>query len=285
MIFLPAARFLMGSDEFYPDEAPVREEAVGTFWIDETPVTNAQFARFVQATGHVTFAEVPPDPRVYPGIPAHAVHAGSCVFRGGEWQFVAGADWRHPIGPESTLSGLDDHPVVHIVPCDAEAYAAWAGKAIPSEAEWEYAARGGLVSKRYAWGDEFMPGGRIMARTWQGTFPVGHALPPDQQRTAAVRSYPPNGFGLYDMIGNVWEWTSDWYAAQPVGMPQCCSSTKRERSIDPLMPVAVPRRAVKGGSHLCAPNYCQRYRPAARWPQPIDTPTSHIGFRCIVRAA
>jgi formylglycine-generating enzyme len=283
MIHLAGGRFLMGADEFYPDEAPIREEAVGAFWIDETPVTNAEFARFVEATGHVTFAEVPPDPNLYPGMPAEAARAGSCVFRDGRWQFVVGADWQHPVGPDSDLAGLDDHPVVHIAPSDADAYAAWAGKAIPTETEWEYAARGGLASTRYAWGDEFMPAGRIMARTWQGTFPLHNSAPVDEQRTAAVKSYPPNGFGLYDMIGNVWEWTVDWYAMQPVGLPQCCSSTKRERSIDPQSPVAVPRRVIKGGSHLCAPNYCQRYRPAARWPQPIDTPTSHIGFRCIVR--
>lgn len=284
MIALRAARFLMGSEDFYPDEAPVRPAVVGAFWIDETPVTNAQFARFVAATGHVTVAEIPPDPRVYPGM-AESSPAGSCVFGDGAWHFVSGADWRHPTGPDSDLSGLDDHPVVHVVAADAEAYAAWAGKALPDEAEWEYAARGGLVSQPFAWGDEFMPGGRIMARTWQGTFPLHHTAPPGEQRTAAVRSYPPNGFGVHDMIGNVWEWTADWYATPGAGAGACCGASPRERSADPLSPVAVPRRVVKGGSHLCAPNYCQRYRPAARWPQPIDTSTSHIGFRCIVRAS
>ena len=274
----------MGSEDFYPDEAPVREERVDAFWIDETLVTNAEFARFVEATGHVTFAELPPDPNDYPGMPLAAARASSSVFLDGVWQFVAGADWCHPTGPDSDLSGLADHPVVHIVPADAEAYAAWAGKALPTEAEWEYAARGGLVSAAYAWGDEFMPGGRMMARTWQGTFPHHHTGPLYERRTAAVRSYPANGFGLYDMIGNVWEWTCDWYAVRPADGPECCSGAKRDASVDPLSPVDVPRRVVKGGSHLCAPNYCQRYRPSARWPQPIDTPTSHIGFRCIVRA-
>lgn len=284
MIYVPAARFLMGSEDFYPDEGPVRPAVVGAFWIDETPVTNAQFARFVSATGHITAAEVPPDPRQYPGMP-EPVPAGSCVFGDGTWHFVTGADWRHPTGPDSDLSHLADHPVVHVVAADAEAYAAWAGKALPDEAEWEYAARGGLVAQRFAWGDEFMPGGRIMARTWQGTFPLHHTAPLDEQRTAAVRSYPPNGFGLHDMIGNVWEWTADWYGAPGTGAGACCGASPRDRSADPLSAVAVPRRVVKGGSHLCAPNYCQRYRPAARWPQPIDTSTSHIGFRCIVRAS
>jgi formylglycine-generating enzyme len=283
MIYLPAARFLMGSEDFYPDEAPVRPAVVGAFWIDETPVTNAEFARFVEATGHITAAEVAPDARLYPGMP-EPVAAGSCVFRDGTWSFVTGASWRRPTGPDSDLAGLDDHPVVHVVAADADAYAAWAHKTLPDEAEWEYAARGGLVSRPFAWGDEFMPGGRIMARTWQGTFPSQHNAPPDEQRTAAVRSYPPNGFGLHDMIGNVWEWTADWYAAPGASGGACCGASPRDSSADPLSPVAVPRRVVKGGSHLCAPNYCQRYRPAARWPQPVDTSTSHIGFRCIVRA-
>ena len=283
MFFLPGADFLMGSEEFYPDEAPVRPAVAGAFWIDETPVTNAQFARFVEATGYVTAAEIPPDPRLYPGMP-EAVAAGSCVFEEGGWAFVTGADWRHPSGPASGLDGLDDHPVVHVVAADAEAYAAWAGKALPSEIEWEYAARGGLVAQPYAWGGEFMPGGRVMARTWQGVFPLEHTAPPGEQRTAAVRSYPPNGFGLHDMIGNVWEWTADWYAVPGTRAGACCGPSPRARSVDPQSPVAVPRRVLKGGSHLCAPNYCQRYRPAARWPQPIDTATSHVGFRCIVRA-
>ena len=283
MVYLPAADFLMGAEDFYPDEAPVRRTSVGAFWIDETPVTNAQFAQFIDATGYVTAAELPPDPTLYPGMTEPAP-AGSCVFLDCTWLFVPGADWRHPLGPESDLAGLDDHPVVHIVAADAEAYATWAGKTLPTEAEWEYAARGGLVAKPFAWGDEFMPDGRVMARTWHGVFPSHHTAPPDEQRTAAVRSYPANGFGLHDMIGNVWEWTADWYTASVTTKAACCDASARERSVDPQSIVAVPRRVLKGGSHLCAPNYCQRYRPAARWPQPIDTSTSHIGFRCIVRA-
>lgn len=250
MILLPAARFLMGSQDFYPDEAPVRAEEVGAFWIDETPVTNAQFARFVDATGHVTAAEAPPDPSLYPAMPTETVGAGSCVFRDRMWQFVVGADWRHPTGPDSDLSGLDDHPVVHVVSSDAEAYARWAGKALPGEAEWEYAARGGLLSKPFAWGDEFMPDGRIMARTWQGTFPLHHTAPPDQQRTAAVRSYPPNGFGLHDMIGNVSEWCEDTYDAKLYGRRSGMTS-------DPWQSSGSEYRVLRGGSWYYFPSFAR----------------------------
>jgi formylglycine-generating enzyme required for sulfatase activity len=301
MRLVRGGRFRMGSETFYPDEGPIRTAEVGDFWIDETPVTNAQFARFVAETGYTTFAEIPPDPRDYPGMPQQMAHAGSSVFTPPDgpvdvaegddappwWAYVFGADWRHPLGPHSDIEGRGDHPVVHIVAADAEAYSAWAGKALPTEAEWEYAARGGLHDAAYAWGDSLEPDGRPMAKVWQGEFPWRNTAAAGLERTAPVRSYPANGFGLYDMIGNVWEWTSDWYASEPVAASPCCGGSARAAmtgSCDPRSPIGgIPRRVLKGGSHLCAPNYCQRYRPAARWAQSVDTSTSHVGFRCIVR--
>ncbi|HEX3886999.1 MAG TPA: formylglycine-generating enzyme family protein [Phenylobacterium sp.] len=302
MRLLRGGSFRMGSDDFYADERPVREARVGDFWIDETPVTAAAFARFVEATGYVTFAEIPPNPADYPGMAPEMARAGSLVFMPPEapvdlkgpatwWRFVFGADWRKPLGPAGP-DAPPDHPAVHIAHVDAAAYARWARKELPSEAEWEYAARGGLDGAAYAWGEELAPGGQAMAKTWQGIFPHDNRAPPGLERTSPVRAYPPNGHGLYDMIGNVWEWTDDWYALPAVvGAPgaACCGKPRSEelaaaQSCDPASPVAgIPRRVAKGGSHLCAPNYCQRYRPAARWPQPIDTTTSHMGFRCVVR--
>lgn len=291
--------FRMGCEDFYPDEAPVRPATVGDFWIDETPVTNAEFARFVDATGHVTFAEIPPDPRDYPGMDPAMARAGSLVFTPPEgpvdlkgpatwWAFVFGADWRRPLGPDGPQAD-PDHPAVHIGYPDAAAYARWAKKQLPTEAEWEYAARGGLDGAAYAWGDELEPDGRVMAKTWAGVFPHDNRAPAGLERTSPVRAYPPNGYGLYDLIGNVWEWTADWYAQPRPSGASCCGQPRSEalvraESCDPASPVGgIPRRVAKGGSHLCAPNYCQRYRPAARWPQPIDTTTSHLGFRCVVR--
>ena len=285
MKLVRGGEFLMGSDDFYEDERPVRPARVGDFWIDETPVTNAQFAAFVEATGYVTFAEIAPDPRDYPGMPPELAHPGSIVFTPPDhavdlkgsavwWSFLLGADWRRPRGPNSGLAGIEDHPVVHVAHGDAAAYARWAGKALPREAEWEYAARGGLTGATYAWGDDFQPGGVPMAKTWQGEFPWRNDAPPGRERTSPVRSYPPNGYGLYDMIGNVWEWTDDWYGGdRPAPKPCCSAGSGRD----------APRKVAKGGSHLCAPSYCQRYRPAARWAHPIDTTTSHTGFRCVVR--
>jgi formylglycine-generating enzyme required for sulfatase activity len=290
----------MGSESFYFDEKPLREARVGDFWIDETPVTNAEFARFVEDTGYVTFAEIPPSLADYPGMPPEMARAGSAVFMEtstpvdlqGElvwWHFIFGADWRHPRGPGSDWRNIPGHPVTHVILADAEAYAAWAGKGLPTEAEWEYAALGGQPGAAYAWGDEFEPNGRPMAKTFQGSFPHHNTAPEGLKYTAPVRSYPANHYGLFDMIGNVWEWTTDWYTASPSGTtPSCCGNFKHraggaDESYDPRSPIAVPRRVLKGGSHLCAPNHCQRYRPAARWAQPVDTSTSHIGFRCIVR--
>jgi formylglycine-generating enzyme required for sulfatase activity len=304
MRHLAGGEFAMGSDQFYPEEAPVRPVRVDPFWIDEAPVTNRDFARFVAATGHQTLAEVAPDPADYPGMPPEMAQPGSLVFRRTSgpvdlndftqwWQFCFGADWRRPLGPDSDIDALADHPVVHIAYADAEAYAAWAGKSLPTEAEWEFAARGGLDGADYAWGDELAPDGAMLANYWQGAFPFANQLLDGWERTSPIGSYPPNGYGLFDMIGNVWEWTSDWYA-QPRIDPKrfkgaCCVPANprggRERdSFDPYTPnVRIARKVLKGGSHLCAANYCQRYRPAARHPQPIDSSTSHIGFRCIIR--
>ena len=287
MIYLPGGRFMMGSEHFYPEEAPARPARVGSFLIDETPVTNADFARFVEATGHVTLAETPPDPADYPGILPDRLAAGSAVFQRADtldhsdplrwWHFTAGASWRHPLGPESSIEGIENHPVVHIAYADAEAYAAWAGKALPTEAEWEYAARGGLERVEFAWGDELAPGGAMLANYWQGLFPLANQLLDGWERTSPVRSFPPNGYGLYDMIANVWEWTTDdWDAPKRKPFKPCCTAPKEATE-------RFPHKVLKGGSHLCAPNYCQRYRPAARYPETTDTSTSHIGFRCIIR--
>jgi formylglycine-generating enzyme required for sulfatase activity len=305
MIRLEGGRFRMGSEDFYPEERPVHTVEVSGFWIDPTTVTNAQYAAFVAATGYMTVAERPLDPAEYPGVPEENLVPGAMVFYptagrvnlndySNWWRWVPGTSWQHPLGPESTLEGLGDHPVVHIAYEDAEAYAGWAGKALPTEAEWEYAARGGLDGKPFVWGDEHFPGGQAMANTWQGEFPWQNLLHDGYARTAPVGSFPPNGYGLYDMAGNVWEWTSDWYVARhPEDTANACCgppvnprTASPEASYDPMQPqIRIPRKVLKGGSHLCAPNYCLRYRPAARQPQMIDTGMSHLGFRCVVRPA
>jgi formylglycine-generating enzyme required for sulfatase activity len=301
MIEVPGGEFRMGSDAHYPEERPARKVRVAAFRIDRHPVTNREFAAFVAATGHVTSAETPADPALYPGADPALLVPSSVVFvpTAGPvplnnhlqwWHYIAGADWRHPNGPGSSIEGLDDHPVVHVNHADAAAYAAWVGKELPTEAEWEYAARGGCADDaEFAWGSELVPDGRHMANIWQGDFPWRNAEEDGYARTSPVGSFPPNGFGLYDMIGNVWEWTCDWYqqhGALP-GSP-CCTvddprGGTRDASIDARDPAQIPRRTTKGGSHLCAPSYCRRYRPAARMAQPIDTSTSHLGFRCIQR--
>ena len=307
MRFITGGAFTMGSERFYPEEAPLRRVRVDSFWIDETPVTNRQFAAFVAATGHRTLAEIAPDPRDYPGMPAYMARAGSLVFRPTRgpvdlsdfrhwWEFCFGADWRHPTGPGSGIDGLADHPVVHVTHGDALAYAHWVGKDLPSEAEWEYAALGGHDDGRdYAWGTQLAPGGAMLANYWQGPFPHGNSLLDGWERTSPVRSYPPNDYGLYDMIGNVWEWTADWYAHPPAERQKasdgdgCCIAAnprgaRETDSYDPATPaMKTPRRVIKGGSHLCAESYCRRYRPAARHPEAVDTSTGHIGFRCVVR--
>jgi formylglycine-generating enzyme required for sulfatase activity len=303
MRYIPGGAFQMGSDRFYPEEKPRREVGVDSFWIDETPVTNAAFAAFIADTGHVTLAEKAPDPRDYPGMLPELALPGSLVFAPSPgpvplncvswWHFRLGADWRSPMGPGSSIEGLEQHPVVHVAWEDAEAYAAWAGKALPTEAEWEYAAWGGASDGDYAWGFELAPDGRMLANYWQGPFPHANSRTDGWERTSPVASYPPNGFGLFDMIGNVWEWTADWYAlpAEPLNTTRGCCVPRnprggdREASLDPADPAQMPRRVLKGGSHLCAESYCRRYRPAARHPQAIDSSTGHIGFRCIKRSA
>jgi formylglycine-generating enzyme required for sulfatase activity len=303
MRLIRGREFLMGCDDGYPDEAPARRVTVGDFWIDETPVTNAQFAEFVAATRYKTLAETAPDPRDYPGMLPEMARPASAVFvsptRGAAqphpsqwWHYVFGADWCHPSGPESGIHDLPDHPVVHIAYADAQAYASWAGKALPTEAEWEFAARGGLEAAMYAWGDELAPQGRMMANYWQGEFPWHNTRADGYELTSPVRTYPANGFGLHDMIGNVWEWTVDWYTAlsRPASGTPCCGGSvgraaTEEESYDPATPnLRIGRKVVKGGSFLCAANYCRRYRPAAKFPHPVDSPTSHLGLRCIIRA-
>jgi sulfatase modifying factor 1 len=303
MIFIPSGTFRMGSDKHYPEEAPAHRVTVDGFYIDRTPVTNRQFKDFVRSTGHKTFAEIPPDPKNYPGALPHMLYAGSLVFTppnrpvdlknwGEWWAFLKGADWRHPYGPKSSINALDHHPVVHVAHADALAYAQWAGKALPTEAEWEFAARGGLDGAEFAWGHELTPGGKHMANTWQGNFPHQNLCADGFERTSPVTAFPPNGYGVYDMIGNVWEWTADWWSAKhaPDAAKACCVPQNprgggEEGSYDPCQPqIKIPRKVIKGGSHLCAPNYCRRYRPAARHAEAVDTSTSHLGFRCVFRA-
>jgi formylglycine-generating enzyme len=301
MVWVPGGTFRMGSDDHYPEEAPAHRVTVGGFWIDRCAVTNDEFARFVEATGHVTMAERAPDPADYPDARPELLVAASSVFRKPGrpvslddayewWAWVPGADWRHPRGPQSSIRRLGDHPVVHVAWDDVAAYAAWAGKEIPTEAEWERAARGGLEGAEFTWGDELTPGGRHMANVWQGDFPNHNTQADGWEYTAPAKSYPPNGFGLFQMTGNTWEWTSDWYQDHAAGVPEhaCCAvddprGGSRAASVVGDDPAAIPRRVMKGGSHLCAPSYCRRYRPAARMAQAIDTSTSHLGFRCIVR--
>jgi len=298
MVLVPATTFWMGSDDHYPEEAPARRVSVDAFLMDAGPVTNAQFAQFVAATGYVTLAERALDPLSYPEASPALLVPGSAVFIQPSrpvatadpflwWSYVPGADWRGPLGPNSSGAALEDHPVVHVAFEDAEAYARWAGKRLPTEAEWECAARGGLDRAAYAWGEELAPDGRTLANYWQGQFPHENIGTNGFFRTSPVGAFPPNGFGLHDMIGNVWEWTQDWYAQpeRPGGKPCCVPRNPRggseAASRDPTDPGRnFGRKVLKGGSHLCAENYCRRYRPAARYPQTIDTTTSHIGFRC-----
>ena len=303
MLWIPGGEFRMGSDDFYPEEGPVHDVSVDGFWMDRFAVTNEQYALFVEATGYLTLAERALDPADFPGAPLQNLVPGSLVFRGTAgavdlrdytnwWTWAPGASWKHPFGPRSSLNGIERHPVVHVAYEDVEAYARWAGKELPTEAEWEFAARGGLDGKKFTWGDESHPGGVVMANSWQGEFPWENLVLDGYAGTSPVGSFPPNGFGLYDMAGNVWEWTCDWFAPHHADeiVKSCCGPAVNPRivsqakSYDLRQPkFRIPRRVVKGGSYLCAPNYCLRYRPAARQPQMIDTSMSHIGFRCIVR--
>ncbi len=301
MAWIPGGTFMMGSNNHYPEEGPAHLVTVDGFWMSPTPITNRQFAQFIKETGYLTMAERMPKAEDYPGAVAEMLRPGSLVFTPPKqiqtndltqwWKFKFGAHWKRPLGGLSDIRGKLDHPVVHVAYDDAEAYADWAGLELPTEAEFEFAAKGGLENSEYAWGSEFMPEGRPMANTWQGIFPTKSAKPIGKERTSAVGSFPANGYVLYDMIGNVWEWTVDfWSTEHPEPAAKACCIPYNPRrvdpshSYDPRQPeIRIPRHVLKGGSHLCAPNYCRRYRPAARHAEPEDTSTSHVGFRCIKR--
>jgi sulfatase modifying factor 1 len=293
LVDLPGGSFRMGSTSFYPEEAPIHTVTVAAFAMERHPVTNAQFAEFASATGYVTVAEQPIDPALYPAVDPRDLCPGAMVFRPTPgpvdlrnwrqwWDWAPGANWRHPFGPDSDIGDRADHPVVQVAYPDAAAYAGWAGRRLPTEAEWEYAARGGSAGDllTYSWGDEPNPDGRLMANTWQGNFPYRNDGALGWVGTSPVGRFPPNGFGLVDMIGNVWEWTATEFSAhhrldQP---PKACCAP-----VGPANPAV--NQTLKGGSYLCAPEYCHRYRPAARSPQSQDTATTHIGFRCVADSA
>jgi formylglycine-generating enzyme required for sulfatase activity len=302
-VMLTGGTFAMGCEDFYPEEAPVHRVRVGDFSIDAHQVTNEQFAAFVRDTGYTTVAERPLDPGDYPGAPVENLVPGSMVFTPTKgpvdlrhlsqwWTWTPGACWSAPEGPGSSVKRRADHPVVQVAHEDAEAYASWAGAVLPTEAEWEYAARGGIEGATFTWGDEERPGGRIMANTWDGPdFPWRSTRESGWTRTSPVGSFPSNGFGLFDMAGNVWEWTDDWWTSRhpedvtaPCCAPEHSHGGDRQGSYDPVQPqFKIGRKVIKGGSHLCADSYCLRYRPAARRPQMVDTGMSHIGFRCVRR--
>lgn len=310
MVRIPGGEFWMGSDEFYPEERPAHPVRVAEFLLDRHPVTNRQFRQFVEETGYVTEAEHELSATEFSNLSAEERAPGSLVFTPTEgpvdlrnwrawWQWVAGANWRNPRGPGSSLDGRDEHPVVQVCFADAAQYAAWAGKRLPTETEWERAARGGLDRQPFAWGDELAPGGELRANTWQGAFPYRNTGARGWVGTSPVGVFAETGFGLFDMIGNVWEWTGSVFTAShaessaehpvsacgcsPVAAPKAEPDGSKVLADEPLSaPDSSIRRVTKGGSHLCAPEYCQRYRPAARSPQTEDSATSHLGFRCAV---
>jgi formylglycine-generating enzyme required for sulfatase activity len=304
MVWIPGGTFRMGAEsERYPEEGPVHEVTVDGFWMDQHLVTVADFTRFVDATGYVTVAERPLDPAYYQDVAPENLVPGSLVFQRQTgpadlsdvhhwWVYVRGAHWRRPEGRGSDVRGRQRHPVVHVAWEDVQAYASWAGKEIASEAEWEFAARGGLEGATYTWGEEHMPGGKPMANTWQGEFPWQNLRTDGFEGTSPVGTFPANGYGLFDTAGNVWEWTCDFYTPRhpDEALEGCCTPVNPRvlspnRSFDEGDPGAahIPRRVIKGGSHLCAPNYCLRYRPAARQAQMVESSMAHIGFRCIIR--
>ena len=292
MVWVPGGSFVMGSNAHYPEERPAHPRRVDGFWMDRTAVTNAEFARFVAETGYVTTAELPPDAAEAAALAPALRHAGSLVFHKTDgpvplddvaqwWRFVPGASWRHPRGPGSDIAGDGALPVVHVSAGDALAYAHWAGKDLPDEAEWEYAARGGCPDDQiWSWGHHLTDDGRPMANTWQGEFPWQDLALDGYAGIAPADSFAPNGYGLYNMIGNVWEWTTGRFRSDHMAQKSCCS-LGRDGTDGP----GAERLVIKGGSHLCAPNYCRRYRPAARTPQQATATTNHIGFRCIRRPA
>jgi formylglycine-generating enzyme len=333
MVWIPGGTFLMGSDRHRPEEAPSQQATVGGFWMDQHAVTNEEFRRFVDITGYLTLAEWPADPENYPAAKPELLVPASLVFEKPRrvvdqsqgyncWSYIRGANWRHPEDPANTLKGRGKHPVVHIAYEDAAAYAKWCGKELPTEAEWEFAARGGLTAAEFVWGNQFTPDGKYLANTWQGEFPWQNLSTDGFEGTAPVGSFPKNGYGLYDMVGNVWEWTADEVSstgikaflratASPANLPLCTPMTsvqliRRAQAQDKIgdssrasfdaigneieqqnaantSELKIARNIIKGGSYLCARNYCQHDRPAARMAQAVDTPTCHVGFRCIVR--
>jgi len=302
LVVIPSGDFVMGSDDYYPDEGPTRRVSVQGFSIAAYPVTNRDFEAFVADTGFVTEAERSPDPVMYPGAAPEDLVPGGLVFTMTSsrvplgnytnwWEWLPGANWRHPTGPDSSIDHLEEHPVVQVCHADAHAYCDWAGFELPTEAEWEYAARGGLDGADFTWGDDDPQETAPLANTWQGGFPYENTEVDGYTRTSPVGSFVPNGYGLFDMAGNVWEWTNDWYSPSHKQEEQasCCGpsaprSGTKAGSYDPQEPgVKIPRKVVKGGSHLCTPQYCYRYRPAARQPQTIETATSHMGFRVVRR--
>lgn len=297
MKWVPGGTFAMGSERFYPEERPVHRVTLDGFWMDAHPVTVAEFRRFVTATGYVTVAERPLDPAAYPGADPALLVPGSLVFRKASgpvalhdvrkwWIYTPGAAWNAPTGPGRGVAGRHRHPVTHVAYEDAAAYAGWAGKELPTEAEWERAARGGLDGATFAWGDEHTANGKPMANTWQGEFPWQNLCVDGYEHTSPVGAFAPNGFGLFDMTGNVWEWTADFFTCRHPrsDAETACCVPHNPRVAVPQTDEPIPLRVIKGGSHLCAPNYCLRYRPAARQGEAVDTSTGHIGFRCVMRA-
>ena len=306
MVWISGGTFTMGADDGQPDEKPVHQVTVDGFWMDKTEVTNEQFEKFARATSYVTIAERKPNPKDFPGVPEENLVAGSIVFsppsleeinreRAGAgmeaikeyplenhfiwWKYIAGANWRHPEGPQSDIRGREKHPVVHIAWDDAMAYAKWAGKRLPTEAEWEFAARGGLDHKRYVWGDELNPGGKWLANIWQGKFPLNNTLEDGFKGTAPAASFSPNGFGLYDMAGNVWEWCADWYLPNYYANTPPRNPPGPDTSYDPNEP-GVMKRVQRGGSFLCNEIWSTGYRPSYRMKNSPDTGMQHTGFRC-----
>ncbi|MPY89132.1 MAG: SUMF1/EgtB/PvdO family nonheme iron enzyme [Luteitalea sp.] len=290
MVWIEGGTFRMGSEEF-PDAQPLHTVTVSSFWMDEYEVTNAQYARFVDETGYVTVAERPLDPSDYPGVPEEKLVPGSAVFAPPShqvslsnplqwWEYVPGASWQHPEGPDSSLDGREDEPVVHIAYEDAEAYAEWAGQRLPTEAEWEFAARGGKGRQKYYWGDELKPNGTWAANIFQGRFPHGNTVADGFARAAPVKSFPPNGYGLYDMEGNVWEWCQDYYRPDYYERSPRDSPQGPSDSYDPNEPGAT-KRVQRGGSFLCSDEYCLRYRPGSRGNGEVSSATNNLGFRCV----
>lgn len=293
MVWIPGGSFTMGEEREHPEERSARRVTVRGFWMDRHEVTNAQFARFVAATGYVTMAERGLDPAAHPHLPTEMLRPGGLVFRAPEsiadrsdasqwWSFVPGASWRHPEGPGSNITDRQDHPVVQVAWEDAAAYARWLGHELPTEAQWEFAARGGLDGMRYTWGETYRPDAGWLANTWQGAFPTVDSGEDGHGGTAPVCSFPPNGFGLFDMAGNAWEHMRDWWVprhdARPATDPEGPSRSLAARFADPTNG---PMRVIKGGSWLCAPDFCARYRPAARQPQEMGLGTPHVGFRTV----